>query len=82
MQRITFFFATISFIFILVSCGSSGTSDASNVSSAETGVWSVPVGLIRDGGPGKDGIPALRNPRIINANQSDLADNELITGVS
>ncbi len=87
MQRITHYFATISFIFILVSCGSSGTSDsAGTVSSSgsarsESGVWSVPVGLIRDGGPGKDGIPALRNPRIINANQSDLADNELVTGV-
>jgi len=24
--------------------------------------WLIPVGEIRDGGPGKDGIPALSNP--------------------
>ena len=30
--------------------------------------WLVPVGQVFDGGPGKDGIPALEDPEMVSAN--------------
>lgn len=43
--------------------------------------WLIPKGEVRDGGPGKDGIPALQNPKFINANEATyLSDNDLVLG--
>ncbi len=48
-------------------------------SDSITGSWTVPQSEILDGGPGKDGIPAINTPQFF-ANPSDtlLADAELI----
>ncbi len=45
------------------------------------GTWSIPIDEVHDGGPGKDGIPALEFPIMIQApNASYLADFDLIVG--
>ena len=44
--------------------------------------WSIPNDEIQDGGPGKDGIPSIDNPKFIVANDvSYLKDNDLIVGI-
>ncbi len=43
--------------------------------------WLIPFTEVRDGGPGKDGIPALSNVKFINANEATyLAGNDLVLG--
>ncbi len=43
--------------------------------------WLIPEDQIFDGGPGKDGIPALENPEMIPAASADfLSDRELVVG--
>ena len=43
--------------------------------------WLVPLGQIFDGGPGKDGIPALDQPIFISPSQADyINDNDLVIG--
>ena len=43
--------------------------------------WSIPVDEVFDGGPGKDGIPALTEPANISAGDADyLSDDELVIG--
>lgn len=48
----------------------------------DDGEWLIPLNEVRDGGPGKDGIPALENPNMIRAHQVDfLNDDDLVVGV-
>ncbi len=43
--------------------------------------WSVPKDEVFDGGPGKDGIPALENPMLITADEATfLRDDDLVVG--
>jgi len=51
-------------------------------SSSPDTVWSIPYGQVKDGGPGKDGIPALLNPEMIAANEASyLNPEDLVVGV-
>ncbi len=44
-------------------------------------VWDIPVNEVFDGGPGKDGIPALTMPLFIPASQASyLTDDDLVLG--
>jgi len=44
--------------------------------------WLIPRGEVRDGGPGKDGIPALTDPTLISASQADFMDDgDLVIGI-
>lgn len=44
---------------------------------------SIPTEEIRSGGPGKDGIPAMTNPKVIQANRARfLQSNDRVVGVS
>ncbi|MCZ6679846.1 MAG: DUF3179 domain-containing protein [Candidatus Poribacteria bacterium] len=45
---------------------------------------SIPLNEIHDGGPGKDGIPALTNPELLTAGGGDgyLRDTDLVIGVT
>jgi len=46
-----------------------------------TNGWAVPQNQVLDGGPGKDGIPALENAEFISANEAVyLEDDDLIIG--
>lgn len=43
--------------------------------------WSIPLDEVFDGGPGKDGIPALTEPEFISAGAAEyLSDDELVIG--
>jgi len=77
------------FVFLLCSCSKSSTQtittqgdevgmeDTENTST----VWSIPVSEVLDGGPGRDGIPALENPSMVSAeNASVLFDGDLVLG--
>lgn len=58
------------------STGNGGTSTGNNSSE-----WLIPINEVIDGGPGKDGIPALVSPNLINANQNNyVSDNDLVIG--
>ena len=58
----------------------SGNSGGSSGSSAD---WLIPQGQVFDGGPGKDGIPALSNPIFVSLDQiSYLSDEDLVIGFS
>jgi len=63
------------FILILLSCSTSSTDNAAvnpgNISSE----WSIPVSEVLDGGPGRDGIPALVNPAFISAASAQFLDD-------
>ncbi|WP_109831363.1 DUF3179 domain-containing protein [Reichenbachiella versicolor] len=56
--------------------------DEANESASISGDWLIPINEIRDGGPGKDGIPALINPELIEAETAGyLEDEDLIIGI-
>lgn len=57
---------------------------AENVSSSgDSGnQWLIPENKVVDGGPGKDGIPALDDPEMVPVDQVDfLSDSDLISGI-
>jgi len=61
---------------LIVSCESSDPVNGSGDPS-----WLVPINQVFDGGPGKDGIPALFNPPMIDPAQANyLNDNDLVVG--
>jgi hypothetical protein len=69
-------FAVLIYVF---ACDS--VTDNSSTSSDDAGDWLIPVDKIFDGGPGRDGIPALENPSFDPASGvSFLSDNELVIG--
>ncbi len=60
--------------------GNNGSGGGSG-SGGNTTDWLIPKSEVLDGGPGKDGIPALENPESVDINQIDfLADNDLVIG--
>ena len=43
------------------------------------GIWTIPGDEVRDGGPGKDGIPAIDNPSFLTIGEVDfLSDEDLL----
>jgi len=69
---------------LLFSCSKSNTQNVpTNPDEIEnTSVeWSIPVAEVLDGGPGRDGIPALENPQMVSVeNSSILLDTDLVLG--
>jgi hypothetical protein len=82
--------STIAFsILLIISCSS---SDASAVQKNQTPTsgepiksndWLYPISEIRDGGPGKDGIPSIDSPKFVPVDQapSILSDHLLVVGI-
>ena len=59
--------------------GGIGTPNGNNNSNNDD--WAIPIGEVFDGGPGKDGIPALLDPQFTQASEANyLDDNDLIVG--
>jgi hypothetical protein len=68
----------IPLLVFLSACKRSSVSD----SVADLGEWLIPKDEVRDGGPGKDGIPALTDPGFIPVSQVNfLALFDLVIGV-
>lgn len=58
----------------------SGKGSSSGSKSQDS--WSIPRDEVFDGGPGKDGIPALTEPGFIEAGEADyLEDGDLVIGL-
>ena len=85
MQKQTNMMLLVVYMSLLISMSCSqenilpGNSNVSN--DTTVGGWLVPDNEIFDGGPGKDGIPALSNPQFTNAQEAAyLSDNDLVLG--
>ena len=58
-----------------------GSGQGSGSGGAVVSDWSIPDDRVFDGGPGKDGIPALLNPLQISASQATyLGEDDLVVG--
>jgi hypothetical protein len=66
------------FSFILIGLYACDTVDNSG-SPDTSGTWLIPRNQVIDGGPGKDGIPALNSPEMVSVNEiTYLKDNDLV----
>ena len=69
---------------ILVPCSSSTGQDIGNDGQDPddvAGQWSIPVAEVLEGGPGRDGIPALTDPALVTAGEIIvLQDTDLVLG--
>lgn len=67
------------FVFAFQLSGIVGCDLLSSDSADVSGEWLIPKDQIFDGGPGKDGIPALTNPQFAAASATSyLKDNDLV----
>jgi len=75
MVRGKLFGVAILLIFSVLACNDVTEPDAD-------GEWLIPVEQVRDGGPGKDGIPALTEPPFVTPGQADyIGADDLVLGV-
>lgn len=74
----------------ITACGNGGNildpgNNTGNLPPVSTSPdWLIPKGEVKDGGPGKDGIPSIDSPKFVNASDSGasfLVDEDLIVGV-
>jgi len=74
MKKSIFLFIVSS---VLFSCSSSSTTDIDPGLIDNTSLeWSIPVAEVLDGGPGRDGIPALVNPTLISPSETTILNDE------
>lgn len=76
-------FGFLSSFILLTGCEDGPYSNGNTYSpgSDSLEVWAIPRDEVFDGGPGKDGIPALTEPEFISADAADyLRDDELVIG--
>lgn len=65
---------------LLYSCSTSNTIDENSLPTSSS-EWSIPLSEVLDGGPGKDGIPALVNPSFTDVQGVNyLNDADLVIG--
>lgn len=74
-------YLSIFFVIYFLSLGS-GCDESTNSSTDTSGEWLIPKDQIFDGGPGKDGIPALLNPQVSDINSINfLEDADLVIAI-
>lgn len=75
-------FSIISFVFILLNASCTEDSTLTNTNgSNNAGEWLIPRDQVRDGGPGKDGIPALTEPELSTIDETNwLSGEDLVIG--
>ena len=70
------------FFFLLLTLSCSKDDASTNGGNLGTGDWLIPEGEVRDGGPGKDGIPAISSPNFSSIAEIDFLDlNDLVIAV-
>lgn len=84
---------TIIYLFIIslfLSCSGNNINDnienpnnqGNTNNGNNNGSWLIPKSEVKDGGPGKDGIPSIDNPKFILANEANfLNDDDLVIGI-
>ena len=55
--------------------------DEETVETIPSNEWLIPKDQIRDGGPGKDGIPSIDNPKFIPLGDAPTLNNDLVIGI-
>ncbi|MDB4583093.1 DUF3179 domain-containing protein [Draconibacterium sp.] len=86
MKRV--FFLSIIFTLFVAGCSEAEMHSSSGNplpgkpdDSEKSSEWLIPENEVRDGGPGKDGIPAIDNPKFISAGEvTYLNDDDLVLG--
>ena len=73
---------------VLISCSTKDTPNNGNGipggggGSNPSSTWLIPINEVKDGGPGKDGIPSIDTPVFEIASETNsIADDELIIGI-
>ncbi len=67
------------FFFLLLTIACSKDNEPTNLTSTD---WLIPEDEVRDGGPGKDGIPAIANPNFSSVAEIDFLDlNDLVIAI-
>jgi hypothetical protein len=67
--------------FLLINGCSKDSLNTNNSNINASSEWLIPRDQVLDGGPGKDGIPALQNPIFISANEATyLSNDDLVLG--
>lgn len=82
-MRHSLFFGFLCSFMLLWGCEEEPDKNGNSSSSGPGGQdgWSIPRDEVFDGGPGKDGIPALTEPEFISAQSADyLSDDDLVIG--
>ena len=80
MKNTSRFVLWITVLVFLLSCSNDNSAGPDSTSTG--GTWLIPSNQIKDGGPGKDGIPALTNPPMISAAEvAYLNDNDLVIAI-
>ncbi|TYA74521.1 DUF3179 domain-containing protein [Seonamhaeicola marinus] len=75
------YYCIITIFLLFLSCSTTNNTNDFDLpqSSSE---WLIPFNEIKDGGPGKDGIPSIDNPQFSNVNDiNNLSDNDLVVGI-
>lgn len=75
MRKLSFLSGLAGALFIFFGC-STNNSTGPGDSKTNDSEWLIPVSQIYDGGPGKDGIPALTNPSMITPSQASYLQND------
>ncbi len=66
-------------ILVIAGCVKDDPSDQNSSNNSNTNEWLIPISSVRDGGPGKDGIPSVDSPKFAAIeNTQYLRDNELV----
>lgn len=71
-------------LLILIACKNEDAAPSTRgpSGSGNTGDWAIPQNEVRDGGPGKDGIPSVDQPKFASVSATQyLADGDLVIGV-
>ncbi len=83
-RQLTLAALTGGLLLLFAGCAENVTSTRSGSSGQPSvdGDWLIPDNLVFDGGPGRDGIPALSNPKMTTASQATyLTAGDLVIGV-
>ncbi len=70
--------------FLVIACSNSddGNNPLPPNGSNTSGDWLIPISEVKDGGPGKDGIPSIDNPVFMQTNNANfLNDADLVVGL-
>ena len=80
--------ATITIFTMACSSGETSNNDSlsnnpsnGNDDTPPNNNWLIPVSDVKDGGPGKDGIPSIDNPMFQVASETVMNDEEIIIGI-
>ena len=77
MKTIKKLLALLAILFLQIAC-----EDMVSSSTQISGEWLIPQNEVFDGGPGKDGIPAISNPNLVgNSSINYMNNDDLVIGV-